>query len=267
MGELQIVHQCDHRIITKETLTAIVPITKGSGDYDVIDMPNIIRIDKIIMNYEIIMPALYYLQNQRINWVPRNNPVQFMFPGTQPPDIELIVLDGYTTYYKNPYGFGTPITGVVYDAYITYVEATLTPYGLDNCPRCYAQGWYIAPAPVSGDLTSVTGALLVAQAFLKCLLSEPGTDRLDVKSGAGLLPADGIRYFDKNVVNDIYMVVSIAESQTKASLIERGTESLDELLDRVEIVDTLLDIDSGKVYVELKIYTMEGSTATFGLVQ
>jgi hypothetical protein len=101
----------------------------------------------------------------------------------------------------------------------------------------------------------------VAQEFLKCLLTIPGTDFLNVNYGGGLMPDGGVLYMDSNLTNEITNSIITAETQCKAMEANDYGRTLSDLLNTVTVT-SLNSSDSGVTAV-LTLSTMAGQQVQF----
>ena len=85
--------------------------------------------------------------------------------------------------------------------YVVHLKHTITKfsrYAAEDCVRCNGTGWYVAPLSPEKGMEIASGPLLVAQEFLKCLLTTAGSDYLDGSYGARYLCNIGhINYIEK----------------------------------------------------------------------
>lgn len=267
MGDLKILHQCDHRVVTRTIKQTTQTMSRGLDSYDIINLPNIVSIDEVRYNNVIVNPMIYTLSGQRLCWavgIYGDVDTQVWAWYENLPAYEYYVASALNTNTETTWDY-VPAPYAEYEVDCTYMDATLELYNKSSCPKCLDQGWYVAPVPTVGDIDEASGVHLVAQVFLKCLLTVPGTDRLDMSTGAGLLPGDNVRYFDTTLEARIYDVVRQAEKQARDALINRSTENLDELLNAVSIVDIVYDVDNGLTRIVLRLTTMAGTAVTFGM--
>jgi len=267
MDELKLIHTCNHRVVTRTIKEDSKVMTRSTFDYDILDVPNILNIVSITLGGVLVLPVNYFTQGQRLVWLPKSLTTTWVFPRVDVSKIIFESVNAVTNYVENDYGLGVPAAGEVYEITYKYMDAEMVLYNEYDCILCSGTNWYLSPAPVTGDISAVTGSMLVVQVFLKYLLTSPDTDRLAPNLGAGLYPSIGTRYFNNKLLTEIYNLVLTAETQARKELLDRETSDLTELLDHVDIITTDFDPDSGKTYLEIKIITVGGETISFGMVQ
>lgn len=251
MAQLRLLQECNHEVVTRIPILDTVTLRRGykadgtriEGNIDFIEqVPAVSVIDKIVQNvsgtYVIISPEIYNLYNNRVIWT-----------------------RGYVPGVAGKYR--APNIGEVYTVYLKRISSEFCKYGASECVRCNGTGWYVAPLSLEHGMQLVSGPLLVAQEFIKCLLTTAGSDYLDSSYGASLLGNNGaINYIDKNLINNIRNAVKNAEIQCRQN-INLESRTVDEILDRVIINTIEPDYANAGVCVNLTLYTLEGSRVSF----
>lgn len=252
LAHLRMLYDCDHLITNKTYEVATIPMVRGyrsngdftGGNVDIIEKVSAIyAVDNITYlsghQEEIILsPEIYNLYSDRIVWLVTPTPA---------------IRDMYRI----------PAYGDKYDITARYVSYSVTKYDIRDCVRCRGTGWYVNPLTNAG-LEVASGVLLVAQEFIKCLLTIPGTDPMSDSYGAGLLVDNKISYINNDLHGHIRNAVKSAEIQCirNTSLELRDT---DEILDRVVIESIEDDYTMPGVSVVLTLFTLRGSQIRFNM--
>lgn len=252
MAHLRLLYDCDHVVVDRSFKTATVNMVRGyrgngifvGGNVDTIETVSAVyAVDKIVyrptpQEEVILSPEIYNLYTDRIIWLV-----------TPTPAVQGV--------------YRIPQIGDAYEVTVKHTLYSVTKYDLRDCLRCRGTGWYVNPLTGSG-LASASGALLVAQEFIKCLLTIPGTDPLSDAYGAGLLMDNKVSYIDGDLHGHIRNAVKSAEMQCirNTSLELRDA---DEILDRVIIESIEDDYTMPGVSVILTLFTLQGSQIRFNL--
>jgi hypothetical protein len=207
---------------------------------DKVQVPNVVRISEIRgIDGVVISPEIYNLYNNNIVWLVARSRPQGIY--RVPPEGE-----GYEVTLKN-------------------MVAKLEKFTELECPRCNGNKWYLSPIQEGSSIEVVTGPYLVAQEFLKNLLTVPKTDRLDTMYGAGLLTETSVMMIDNQLENTIRSAVSVAEQQCKERGLSDPSRTIDEILDKAIIDSIEIDIATTSVYVFITLLTIGGKQARLSL--
>lgn len=156
-----------------------------------------------------------------------------------------------------------PLPTQQFSAKIKYMDARMTIFADYNCPRCRGTGWYINPIADGGVTTIAAGPMSVAQDFIKCLLTTPGSNRLDETFGAGLILDSGVHYFDNALEGVMRSAVRTAEDQCISMQTDRPDAPSDELLQSAELIDIYHDAANSSIYLIIELITVAGATLRF----
>ncbi len=253
MAQLKLLQDCNHEVMEKTSSLSTVTLCRGyklsgalnPGNIDPIEkVYDVSVIDKIEQNISgkliVLSPEIYNLYDNRVVWTRRYAP-------------------GITGKYH------VPNLGEYYNVHLKHMITKFSRYALEDCVRCNGTGWYVAPITTERGMEIASGPLLVAQEFIKCLLTTSGSDYLDDSYGASLLGNSGtINYLDKNTSNNIRDAIRNAEMQCIQN-IDFQTRPMNEILDHVVINTIEPDYNNSGVYVNLTLYTVEGSRVSFNL--
>lgn len=253
VAQLRLVYNCDHIVSAKDMATTTITMRRGyradgsyvGGNIDAIEsVPSVYFIDKITytppsgLGTVTISPELYNLYSGRIVWLrPTTNATSGIYR--------------------------IPNEGDNYTVTARYYTMTVTKHDLKDCPKCHGTGWYMSPLAATG-IEAASGVLLVAQEFIKCLLTIPGTDYLADNYGGGLLTDGRMAYLDSNLTSHISDAVRSAEAQCIANT-SLEVRDYDEILDRVVINSIDLDHSMPGASVVLTLYTLRGSQISFSI--
>lgn len=267
MAQLKLLHDCNHDIL--EITQAVSTITMkrayrvgniyNPGNVDPIEpnppygpatgneeiITSVFAVDKIEQDIGgklvVLSPEIYNLYDNRIVWTRAHNP-------------------GVNGKYR------VPGVAEYYSVKIKHTKTKFSHYASsEDCIRCNGTGWYVAPLTLEKGAEMAQGPLLVAQEFLKCLLTTTGSDYLDSSYGASLLGNSGtINYIDKNLSNNIRDAIRNAEIQCIQNT-DLEVRSAGEILDRVVINAIEPNYNHLGVYINLTLYTLEGSRISFNV--
>ncbi len=246
MAELKLIYNCDHNVLNREFLirtitmqrnadTAIDKIHDIDSNGKVTQIINVSAVNyiKTIDESVTISPEIYNFYNNSIVWT-------------------RAFIPGVTGIYR------VPAAGEKYLVNIKYAELTFIKYNSEDCPRCGGNNWYISPVQEGDTVKEVTGPYLVAQEFVKCLLTVPKTDRIDETYGSGLLMETGVPYLDDELTTFIRTAVNVAERQCIDKQLNSPNRGLDELLEKAIITSIDVDESSSGIYLYITLITMAG---------
>jgi hypothetical protein len=244
--QLQLLYQCDHNVIERTIDTGSAVVTKSDTlNIDQLrpTLNNVLGIDKLEYtdadgNAVEVSPEIYNLYNDTIVWQRSYN-------------------ISYTGRYR------IPAPGETYKIYFKFMKATLTKYTLEECTRCNGTGWYLNPIQEGSNLNTISGPLLVAQDFIKMLLTTPGDDRLSPSYGTAIFPEVGINYFDKGIESYVAASISAAEFKCRNAQVLETWRTADDILDKATIKDIATDIDTGVLAVSVELTTQAGTHVSF----
>lgn len=266
MAQLKLLQDCNHEITERNQSISTITMRRcyrigdiyNGGDIDPIEhhlsggtdiedkevINAVSTIDKIEQNIGgkliTLSPEIYNLYDNRIVWTRKYK-------------------TGVTGKYR------VPNTGESYNVTLKHTKIKFAHYSPDNCVRCNGTGWYVAPLTLERGIEIVRGPVLVAQEFLKCLLTTSGSDYLDGSYGASLLGNNGtVNYMDRNLSNNIRDAIRNAEVQCIQNA-DFGVRTAGEILDRAVINTIEPNYDNSGVCISITLYTLEGSRISFNV--
>lgn len=243
----KLLQTCNHEIIDRVQVCTPVTLVRGVEHINIdpiLDVSSVMMIESIKRHDNgaevIVSPETYNLYDDSVIWLRKYSPLD-------------------TGKYK------VPNTGEQYTVHLKYNHTSFSKHTGYSCPRCRGTGWYVSPLTQGTGVSTVEGPMLVAQEFIKCLLTTPGTDFLDDSYGAGLAGKySNINYMDKNLSGNIRDAVKTAELQCIQNS-NLYTRDLGEILDRAIIDSIEPNLDNSSVSVGITLYTLEGSRARFSV--
>lgn len=251
--QLKLLQECNHKVLVNTMKYTTIEINRGYRNYiptgtmidQITSVSNVIAVDRIyqenIYNNSTLSPELYNLYNNRIIW-----------------------LKEYDALASSIYR--VPNAGEFYFAVLKHQESTLQSYSPEECDRCHGKGWYFNTISCNNSISKLSGPITVAQEYLKCLLTVPGSNRLDESYGAGLSPYSGVLYLTSDSVDEIRTAVKTAEYQCKNSSLNDSRDGY-EILDNVTIDMIETDPVQGGASIDLTLYTVNGSKVRFNLAE